>query len=99
MKLITARTVDWFTVHEFVVPVLDRAVSWPMAGSLAWQHLDDDDPVKIAALFDAARHWALRVDTAQAAMAEAISTSADWRSLAQDLQRPNLIRIPRRKIA
>ena len=52
-----------------------------MAGTLTWSQLDDDDPAKIAALYDAARHHALRVDTAQTALAEAshaIAGAADW---------------------
>ncbi|OBB71237.1 hypothetical protein A5759_23285 [Mycobacterium sp. 852014-52144_SCH5372336] len=54
---------------------------WPMVGTLPWQHLPTDDPAKLAAIFDAARHWALRVDTAQAQMADAsreVSESTDW---------------------
>lgn len=61
-----------------------------MVGSLPWQHLPTDDPVKLAAILDAARHWALRVDTAQDAMAEAshaISAAADWPAEARWIQR------------
>jgi hypothetical protein len=42
--------------------------------------LDDTDPRKVAALFDAAQHWALRVETSQQAQAETsrdISAAAD----------------------
>jgi len=78
--------VDWWSVVEFVAPLLDQIDSWPMAGTPGWCALDDSDPVKIAALFDAARHWALRVDTAQEALCqagEAISAAEDWTGIAQ----------------
>lgn len=78
---LSSRTVDWWSVHQFVLPLLDRAGSWPLAGSLAWQELDDDDPVKIASLYDAAQHHILRIDTTQEALAQAsqeISKATDW---------------------
>jgi len=62
-----------------------------MAGTPEWCALDDNDPVKTAALLDAARHWALRVDTCQEAACEAsrdISAAADWSTVA----RKNLVR-------
>jgi hypothetical protein len=52
-----------------------------MAGSVEWCDLPDEHPAKTAALLDAARHWALRVETCQQAECEAskaISASADW---------------------
>lgn len=76
-----SRTVDWWSVHTHVLPLLEQVGCWPMVGTLTWQALHQDDPAKLAALFDAAQHHALRVDSAQAAMAEAsqdISKSADW---------------------
>lgn len=99
MTGLESRTVDWWLVHQFVVPLLDQVGSWPLAGSLPWQHLDDDDPIKQAALYDAAQHHALRIDTAQAAMAEAsreISTAADWSGVARKAVQRNGIYIPRR---
>lgn len=81
MTGIEARTVDWWSVHTHVEPLLEEVECWPMVGTLPWQHLPTDDPAKLAAIFDAARHWALRVDTAQAALAEAsrnVSESTDW---------------------
>jgi hypothetical protein len=84
-----ARSVDWFSVHLHVAPLLTEVGDWPLAGSLAWQRLDDRDPAKLAALFDAARHHALRVDAAQTALAEAshaIAGAADWRQIAQEVQ-------------
>jgi hypothetical protein len=81
-----ARTVAWFVVHEFVAPYLADVEAWPVAGSVAWQQLADDDPRKWAAILDAARHHALRVDAAQEAMAEAshaIAAAADWTAQAR----------------
>jgi hypothetical protein len=86
---ISSRQVSWWSVHEHVQPYLDAAGSWPMAGTPAWCLLDDDDPRKWAALLDGAQHWALRVDTCQAAMAEAsrdISTAADWKAIAGEIR-------------
>ncbi len=88
--MIESRTVDWWSVHRYAEPTLTAAASWPMVGSLPWQHLPTDDPAKLAAVLDAARHWALRVETAQDAMAEAsraISTAADWPAVARGMQR------------
>ena len=70
-----------------------------MAGTLTWQQLEDGDPVKIAALYDAARHHALRVDDAQSALAEAsrdISAAADWSALGRNMLRRNNVYIPRK---
>jgi hypothetical protein len=68
-----------------VQPYLDAAGPLPMVGSPGWCELDDTDPHKVAALFDAAQHWALRVETCQQAQAEAsrdISAAADWAGIA-----------------
>jgi hypothetical protein len=92
-------TVDWWAVHTYVLPILTEVGDWPMAGTAAWQHLPDGHPAKLAALFDAARHHVLRVDTAQAALAEAardISAAADWRAVARNHLSCNEIYIPRR---
>jgi hypothetical protein len=81
--------VSWWQVHEYVQPILAAAGSWPMAGTPAWCALADDDPAKLAALLDAARHWALRVDTCQAAACEAsrdISAAADWAAAGQHIK-------------
>jgi hypothetical protein len=85
-KLITSRQVDWWRVHEYVAAALAAAGSWPMVGTPAWCALDDCDPAKTAALLDAARHWALRVDACQEAEWEAsreISASADWAAISR----------------
>lgn len=85
---IRARSVNWWTVHRFVVVFLDQCNEWPMAGTPAWCALAPDDPRKWAALLDAAQHHALRLELAQEAVAEAakdISAMADWRSVAQEM--------------
>lgn len=61
-----------------------------MAGTVEWCQLEDDDPRKLAAVFDAARHHVLRVDAAQHALiqaGEAISDSADWSAAATTIHR------------
>jgi hypothetical protein len=85
-----SQAVNWLTVHRWVTPLLESARSWPMAGSVAWCQLPDDDPRKLAAVFDAARHWALRVDACQEARAEAskaVAASTDWSKVATELRR------------
>lgn len=86
---IASRQVSWWTVHEFVTPLLERVGSWPMVGTPAWCALDDSDPAKLAAIFDAATHWALRLDTAQEASCEAsqaISEAEDWAAVGRSNQ-------------
>jgi uncharacterized protein DUF2742 len=87
MTLTYSQQVDWWTVHLYVVPALDRVCSWPTAGTVEWCNLRDDDPRKIAALYDAARHHAVRVDTAQHAQIQAghaISVAVDWSRVARE---------------
>jgi hypothetical protein len=96
----TARTVDFWSVHCYVAPALVAAREWPMLGTLEWQHLADADPAKLAALLDAAQHHALRIETAQAALAEAssaIASAADWQSIARTIRAPHSTYIPREK--
>lgn len=96
---IESRQIDFYAVHLFVVPLLDEAGSWPLAGSLTWQNLPDDSPIKVAAVLDAGRHWALRVETAQAALAQAshdISAAADWPDIARRIRRRHALYIRRR---
>lgn len=86
MTGIESRTVDWWSVHEYASPLLQKVECWPMVGTLPWQHLPADDPAKLAAIFDAARHWALRVDAAQCALAEAsrdVSKSTGWQQVSR----------------
>jgi hypothetical protein len=63
--------------------MLDRlgVQAFPMIGTIAWCDLADDDPVKQAAVLDAAQHWALRLETCQEAKrhaSQAISKAANW---------------------
>lgn len=88
----SSRQVSWWPVCEFVQPYLDAAAPLPMAGTPAWCALDDDDPRKLAAALDASRHHALRMETAQQAMADAsrdVSGSADWSRVAREIQQRN----------
>jgi hypothetical protein len=60
-----------------------------MVGNPAWCALPDDDPRKVAAIYDAAQHHALRVETAQTALAEAsrhVSEAADWSRIAREIR-------------
>ena len=94
-----SRQVDWWSVHTHVQPLLVRVGSWPMAGTPTWASLDDGDPAKLAALYDAAQHHALRVDAAQTALADAsraIASAADWAGIAQEALRRSGIYISRR---
>jgi hypothetical protein len=58
--------VSWRDVHNHVAPILEQVDPWPMVGTPEWCALPDSDPRKLAALLDAAQHWALRVETCQA---------------------------------
>jgi Protein of unknown function (DUF2742) len=91
----SSRQVNWYDrVHLFVKPWLEAVGDWPMIGTAAWAALPDNDPRKWAAVLDAAQHWALRVETCQAELAEAsqaVSGSArsvygkSWASIARGL--------------
>jgi hypothetical protein len=96
---ITSSQVSWWSVHEHVAPTLTRVQSWPTLGTLRWVALDDSDPAKLAALLDAAQHWALRLETCQEAQCDAsreISDSLDWSALAREIQRRRSVYIPRK---
>lgn len=85
MKDASSQQVSWWSVHEYVQPVLHRIGSYPMVGTPAWCALADDDPRKLAAIFDAAQHWALRLEVSQEAMANAsreVSAAFDWKAIA-----------------
>jgi hypothetical protein len=87
-----SRQVSWWDVNQFVTPLLAEVGSWPMVGTPAWCALDDSDPVKLAAIFDATRHWALRVETCQVAECEAsheISDAADWGQIGRKIRDHN----------
>lgn len=88
MRTVESQQVSWWSVHEFVTAAISQAEvrSFPMVGTPAWCSLADGDPRKIAALLDAAQHWALRLETFQADQAEAsraVESSADWPAIAQ----------------
>jgi hypothetical protein len=93
-----SQQVSFWSVHEHVQPVLDEVGSWPMAGTPQWCALDETHPAKTAALLDAARHWALRVETCQEAECEAsqaVSAAADWSAIANEIRRRREVYIPR----
>jgi hypothetical protein len=96
-----SQQVSWWSVHEHITPLLEAIGSWPMAGTLAWCALPDDDPVKLAALLDGAQHWALRVETCQQAQAEAsreVSAAVHWSAIATEIfRRRTSGYIPRRQ--
>jgi Protein of unknown function (DUF2742) len=88
-SIIHSRQTSWSDVHLFVEPLLAEVGDWPMAGSVEWSALPDDDPRKWAALLDAAQHWALRVETCQVAECEAsqeISAAADWGQIGRQIR-------------
>jgi hypothetical protein len=90
--------VSWWDVHCWVRPYLEDAGPLPMAGTPEWRDLDDSDPRKVAALFDAAQHWALRMETCQQQLAEAsrdVSGAADWSGIASETVRRREVYIPR----
>lgn len=85
----SAVTVSWWIVHQFVVRVTEGLADWPAAGTPAWCALGDDDPRKLAAVLDAGQHHALRIEIAQEALAEAskaIAAAADWPGIAREIQ-------------
>jgi hypothetical protein len=97
--------VSWWDVHEYVTAVLEHAGPYPMLGTPEWCALQDDDPRKVAALLDAAQHWALRLETCQQAECEAshaVSAGADWATVGRRIrdhrefyaQHPWLKRVP-----
>jgi Protein of unknown function (DUF2742) len=93
-----SKAVSWWSVHEWVAPLLDNLDWWPLVGTPEWVALPDRHPAKIAAVYDAARHWALRVETGQEAVAEAsqaISAAVDWEALAGRMRRGRGAYIPR----
>jgi hypothetical protein len=84
--------VSWWSVHEFVTPHLESVGVWPMGGTPEWVGLPDDHPAKLAALLDAAQHWALRAETGQQAQcqaSQAISGAADWSAISREINARN----------
>lgn len=88
--LLTSQQVSWWSVHLYVEPVLQRISEWPMLGTPTWCDLPDDSRPKLAAIFDAAQHWALRLESCQHSLsraAEDISAANDWHAVRKRLQR------------
>lgn len=95
----TSQQVTWVTVLDFVRRRGIDPTKVLLAGSPSWAELPDDHPDKLAAVLAAGVHHALRIDTNQAAIADAsreISRAATWSKLAQP--RGNTY-IPRRRSA
>jgi hypothetical protein len=86
---IASQQADWWSVHEFAVPRLHKAGDWPLVGTPAWCLLETRDPVKWAAILDAAQHWALRLQSCQEQICDAakdVAQSTDWTALARQLR-------------
>ena len=86
----TSQQVSWWSVHEFIEGKLELIGRFPMIGTPEWCALDDRDARKWAAVYDAAQHWALRLETCQEARAEAsrdLSAAADWSAIANGMAR------------
>jgi hypothetical protein len=84
-----SQQVSFADVVDWAQPYLDAAGDYPLCGSPAWCELPDSDRRKWAAMLDAARHHILRIEVAQAAMAEAsraVSRAADWSQIARESQ-------------
>jgi hypothetical protein len=87
-----SRQTSWWLVHQYIQHALAEAGSWPMVGTPAWCALDDGDPAKVAAIYDAAQHHALRLELNQEARCQAsrdISAAADWSGIAQNIRQHN----------
>lgn len=88
MSAIASQQVSWFSVHEFVAPLLNQVNDWPTLGTPVWCSLIHEDPRKWCALLDGAQHWALRLETCQEARADAsraISGAIDWPALSREI--------------
>lgn len=88
---VESQEVNWWAVHEYVEK-LSNALdsSWPpLLGTPAWCQLDDEDPAKLASLLDASQHFALRLETSQAALrqaSKALATEHDWSAVSQEIR-------------
>ena len=91
MSATQSQQVSFWDVHEHTAPLLDMVGPFPTVGTPAWCALPDG-PVKLAAIYDAARHWALRLETCQQATCGAsrdVSSAADWSSIGQEIMQRN----------
>jgi hypothetical protein len=85
---IRSQQVSWWSVREFIMPVLNQANGWPLLGTPAWCSLAHEDPRKWCALLDGAQHHALRLELNQEARAEAskaVSGAVDWSALSREI--------------
>src|SRR4051794_18800956 len=101
---IASRSVAWWPVYTYVQSLIEQMEvgCWPMAGTPTWLGMSDDDPVKLAAVLDAGQHHALRLELNQEAQADAsraVSTSADWPGIANEIRRRRDVYIPARRAA
>ena len=90
----------WWPVHEFMEAFVAQANcgSIPAAGTPSWCALSDGDPKKLLAVALDGEHHTLRVETAQAAHADAskaVAASADWPHISRQIRRRTEVRIPR----
>jgi hypothetical protein len=93
-----SQAVSFWDVHLFAQKRIDTVVDFPLIGSPAWCALPDMHPAKWAAVVDAAQHWALRLETNQAAMAEAsraVSAAVDWSAVSREVQQRRSFRAER----
>lgn len=89
-----SQQVSWWSVHEFVRAVLAKANvgPLPLAGTPEWMAMGDGDPRKLLAVAVGGEHHVLRIETAQAAMADAsreIAGAADWTAVSREVHRRN----------
>jgi len=83
----TSLEVAFWPVHVFVQQRIGQLDNIPMLGTPAWFALADDDPRKEAAVLDGGRHWALRLELNQEALAQAskdVAAAVDWKAVAQE---------------
>ncbi|WP_066916907.1 DUF2742 domain-containing protein [Mycobacterium interjectum] len=102
--MIASRQRSWWPVHEFIEAVVRQANYGPLpaAGTPAWCALAEGDPRKLLALAIDGEHHVLRVEVAQAALAQAaqgVSVATDWAAVARDIRRRDAVCIPRRRSA
>ena len=78
-----SRQIDYYKVFQLVQPLLGDP--GPVAGSPAWDSLDDQHPQKWASVLWAAIYWCVNEDAREAAIADAgveIACAAPWAEIA-----------------
>lgn len=96
-----SQQVSWWSVHQAVSPLLTSVESWPLLGTPEWCALPDGDLRKVAALFDAAQHWSLRMETCQQGLAQAahdVSAGEDWSAIAAEMRARDEVYIRREPV-